>query len=298
MARRRLGRNQVGVPQDGLVPPRPGPGLRSFGLRVTVLALLVAVAVALRAISPLRASGSSWRVTDLRSVPQAVVVVLVLVGGPVVLVLALLSDRGDAAGGRRPKRRSTLASLALVAGVVVGLALLSRLLPHPAAAPTGTSAAPVGPATGGAHGAVQHTSLLLLVGLAALAVAAAALAARRRPSPLTAEPPAAPAPVTALTDGLAAAAQVLRERRTDPPRQRVVAAYAGFERAMAAHGLSRGPSGTPNGLLARAVELGAPSGPAGELTELFGAARFGVAVVTEGDVARAERALAELLATR
>jgi len=119
------------------------------------------------------------------------------------------------------------------------------------------------------------------------------LAARGRRAPEPAPEAAGPE----LADGLAAAAAVLRERPADDPRERVVAAYAAFEQALAGRGLQRGAAGTPTALLQRAVDGGAPAGPAGALTRLFGAARFGAASVSEADVDAAEVALRALLAS-
>ncbi len=271
----------------------PGATLSAIGLRLAVLGALVLAAVGLRAADLQGASNRGWRLDDLSgSTPY-----LAVAGGVGLLVVlaviawAMTGSRKGQLPGRR--RRSTWATLLLLgAGALVVVLLPPR---GPAGQLAGGRAAPVPlPKGRAAPAATSHSGAAVVLLLLAVVLLTVFLAARgRRASEPAPEAAAGPE----LADGLAAAAAVLRERPADDPRERVVAAYAAFEQALAGRGLQRGAAGTPTALLQRAVDGGAPAGPAGALTRLFGAARFGAAPVSEADVDAAEVALRALLAS-
>jgi len=271
----------------------PGATLSAIGLRLAVLGALVLAAVGLRAADLQGASNRGWRLDDLSgSTPY-----LAVAGGVGLLVVlaviawAMTGSRKGQLPGRR--RRSTWATLLLLgAGALVVVLLPPR---GPAGQLAGGRPAPVPlPKGRAAPAATSHSGAAVVLLLLAVVLLTVFLAARGRRAPEPA-PEAAAGPE--LADGLAAAAAVLRERPADDPRERVVAAYAAFEQALAGRGLQRGAAGTPTALLQRAVDGGAPAGPAGALTRLFGAARFGAAPVSEADVDAAEVALRALLAS-
>jgi len=270
----------------------PGATLSAIGLRLAVLGALVLAAVGLRAADLQGASNRGWRLDDLSgSTPY-----LAVAGGVGLLVVlaviawAMTGSRKGQLPGRR--RRSTWATLLLLgAGALVVVLLPPR---GPAGQLAGGRAAPVPlPKGRAAPAATSHSGAAVVLLLLAVVLLTVFLAARGRRAPEPAPEAAGPE----LADGLAAAAAVLRERPADDPRERVVAAYAAFEQALAGRGLQRGAAGTPTALLQRAVDGGAPAGPAGALTRLFGAARFGAAPVSEADVDAAEVALRALLAS-
>jgi len=270
----------------------PGATLSAIGLRLAVLGALVLAAVGLRAADLQGASNRGWRLDDLSgSTPY-----LAVAGGVGLLVVlaviawAMTGSRKVQLPGRR--RRSTWATLLLLgAGALVVVLLPPR---GPAGQLAGGGAAPVPlPKGRAAPAATSHSGAAVVLLLLAVVLLTVFLAARGRRAPEPAPEAAGPE----LADGLAAAAAVLRERPADDPRERVVAAYAAFEQALAGRGLQRGAAGTPTALLQRAVDGGAPAGPAGALTRLFGAARFGAAPVSEADVDAAEVALRALLAS-
>jgi len=270
----------------------PGATLSAIGLRLAVLGALVLAAVGLRAADLQGASNRGWRLDDLSgSTPY-----LAVAGGVGLLVVlaviawAMTGSRKGQLPGRR--RRSTWATLLLLgAGALVVVLLPPR---GPAGQLAGGRAAPVPlPKGRAAPAATSHSGAAVVLLLLAVVLLTVFLAARGRRAPEPAPEAAGPE----LADGLAAAAAVLRERPADDPRERVVAAYAAFEQALAGRGLQRGAAGTPTALLQRAVDGGAPAGPAGALTRLFGAARFGAAPVGEADVDAAEVALRALLAS-
>lgn len=275
---------------------------RAFALRAAVVGGLVALAVGLRAGSPLDASRTPWDLADLRTA-GGVLLVLASVAGAVLLVLGLVFRYRD--GGLPPRRRSLRQQAAVLLGGLLLLGAVVHVLPRlraPRPPELGAEVSvPDVVVEEGATGA--PTSLLLAAGLALLAVVLTTLVARSRPRLGDVPPQEAPEePGTelsrAVTEGLTAATRALREHRDEAPRERVVEAYAAFEQTLAERGVDRGLSGTPMRLLAAAVRSGAPPEPAGELTELFGIARFGQVPVTEEDVARAQSALDELLAPR
>jgi len=270
----------------------PGATLSVIGLRLAVLGALVLAAVGLRAADLQGASNRGWRLDDLSgSTPYLAVAggvgLLVVLG---VIAWAMTGSRKGQPPGRG---RSTWAALLLLgAGALVVVLLPPR---GPAGQLAGGRAAPVPlplPTGRAAPAATSHSGAALALLLLAVVLLTVFLAARGRRAPEPAPEAAGPE----LADGLAAAAAVLRERPADDPRERVVAAYAAFEQALAGRGLQRGAAGTPAALLQRAVDGGAPEGPAGALTRLFGAARFGAASVSEADVDEAEVALRALLA--
>lgn len=80
--------------------------------------------------------------------------------------------------------------------------------------------------------------------------------------------------------------------RGDDPRHSVMAAYAGLERSLAAQGRGRDPHETPAEHLARVlVAVPVLLGPAVQLGELYGLARFSDHEITKDDQRRAAAAL-------
>jgi 4-amino-4-deoxy-L-arabinose transferase-like glycosyltransferase len=113
------------------------------------------------------------------------------------------------------------------------------------------------------------TPIVVVVGLAAIAVAAWYFAARRDRVQLTPEQAAAGALAAVLDDTL----DDLRAEKD--PRRAVIAAYARLERTLAAHRLGRHPSEAPGEYLARILpELELERGSVRRLTELFTRAKF------------------------
>jgi hypothetical protein len=273
----------------------PGSPLRAVGVRGAVLGGLVVAAVGLRAGSPLDASSNRWQFDDLlHGLGTGLQVAL---GLWVLVVLVAVVLNGHREGGKRPVRRNEYLTLALLLGSALLVVLVRQLVPphrtH-VVRPTPTAPSPSREVGHRIAEAGDHRGLALLVLLAAAAVLTAVVASRRQPEEAAVEHDL-PDP---LGDGIAAAGRSLRETIGEQPRARVVLAYAAFEQALASQGIGRGVSGTPEALLQRAVEAGAPSAAAVRLTELFGAARFGVEPVTADDVEAAEHALDDLRASR
>jgi hypothetical protein len=88
------------------------------------------------------------------------------------------------------------------------------------------------------------------------------------------------------------AGRAVLDREWDDPREAVVSCYAAMEEVLAESGNARGRAETPEELLQRAISDGrlAPT-PGHRLTELFLAARYSSATVTNADVAAAREAL-------
>ncbi len=278
---------------------RTGPLLRAVVPRLLVLGLLVVLAVLLRAGDPRAADDTGWRLDDLLDRGRRPLVVVGIIWLLVVLVVVVLSvrNRDDRPISAR-RRSSLLASFAVLSAFVV-LAWLLQLArdarrPEEQALPLVTPAPVRASASPGDAVAQGEPGLVLLVALVLVVLVAIAVVSRRTPPAPALPDDEAPA----LADGLEAAARVLRSSVVEEPRERVLSAYEAFELALAGRGVQRGRSGTPTALLARAVAAGAPQAPAAELTRLFGAARFGIELVTEDDVCSAERAVNELMVRR
>jgi len=119
--------------------------------------------------------------------------------------------------------------------------------------------------------------VLVVLTLAATGAAAALLAARRRTMSLTDEGAITRALVAVLED-------TLDDLRAEAdPRRAVIAAYARLERVLAAHGLPRRVSETPEEYLARIlVDLEVDQRAVRRLTDLFTRAKFSQHVVDLG----------------
>jgi hypothetical protein len=275
------------------VQAEPGSPLRGLLVRVGVLGALIAAAVGLRAGSPLDADGTRWHLDDLlHRAGSGLEIVLGL--WVLVVLVAILLSRQD--GPPAPRvRRNPIVSLALLLLGVLAALIYRRFRGEPRSIPSSPvgSASPTPAAHHVAATTTGHHGLLLLLLLGTVAVLTALVRSRRQAVGVEEAPEADP-----TAGGLLAAARSFRETVDQEPRYRVVLAYAAFEEALAQEGVARGPSGTPDALLQRAVAVGAPSRPAQDLTRLFGAARFGAEPVTARDVRAAERALDELLAVR
>jgi hypothetical protein len=284
-----------------VTPPPRGSWAGAAG-RLGVVGLLVAVALGLSADGPGSASDEPWRLQPPSDETVGVLALAGAVAGLLLLVAGLVTSRRE----DRPtlQRRSTVSSLVLLA-VVVGAAALLRLVERPRTSSSDSTAEPTPepePAVTAATPDEGGGGLLLVLLLLAATLVAGALAARRRsrsdePAPDAPTPAAVPAD-DLLGEGLAAAARSLRGSAGSEPQQRVIAAYAAFEDALAQSGLHRGATGTPAQLLERAVAAGAPAAAAERLTTLFTDARFAERRLTDADVAAAERALDELLVSR
>jgi hypothetical protein len=274
--------------------------LRTLLQRLLVVALVLGVAIGLRAAGPSSADPTGWRADVLVDRIESVAIVLVAVLVLPSLVL-LLWARGEGSAPRPVRRRRSTVSVLLVFALTLAVALwLADPRPwqhrqvHPPAAVEQVPE-PVAPTAAREH---RSPPWLALSGLAVVTVTAAALSSRRRRTEEDAEPEVLE---TAVEEpgwhaGARAAAEALRSRPQDPPRSRVLSAYEAFEAALAEQGVVRGASGTATGLLDRAVAEGFPAADALRLTELFSAARYGDQPVTAEDVTAAERSLSSVLA--
>ncbi|SEG70199.1 protein of unknown function [Actinacidiphila yanglinensis] len=149
-------------------------------------------------------------------------------------------------------------------------------------------------------GWLLHAGLALVAVVVAAAVAYAVwylLRVLRRPEP------AAPHGDFAVLDDeeelLAQAVDSGRRalRDTDDARAAVIACYAAMETSLAASGVARRASDSPQDLLERAAADDLLSGPAaGALTELFREARYSTHPMDDGDRRRASDALGEIAA--
>lgn len=280
---------------------RPGPWWSWFALRLAVLGGLVVVAVGLSGDGLRAASDEPWQWGPPDPQLLGVMVLAAVVLGGLLLVLSLLLTTGEERA--LPRRRSTVRSL-LILSVFCGLAVLWDQIRNDRkqAPPNVPTAEPTAPPVPAELPMDRDGGSLLLVGVLVLVVMLAAAARHRHVRSANdtdqLSEPAAMAPDGALGAGLAAAARSLRSTDGAAPRQRVVEAYAAFESALADAGVERGETGTPAGLLERAVNTGAPEGPARQLTELFTLARFADRPITAADVTDAQRALDALLAAR
>jgi hypothetical protein len=277
------------------VQTRQDSPFRGVALRVGVLVVLVLTAVGLRAGSPADASSTGWDAHDLlHGIGTGLQIALLL--WVVTVLVVLVVSRGGQEAAPLHRRRNSFATFLLLVSAAVAVRFfpdLNRGHSLPDTVDLKTVKPHAGAGAGAAQTSVNWVAVTVVV-LAALLAAELLRRARRRSVVVADEEP----PPDALGEGLAAAARSLRQTADLEPRERVVVAYAAFEDALAARGVARGSSGTPTVLLDRAVEAGAPASAAAALTRLFGVARFGIDPVTAGDVAAAERALADLLAVR
>lgn len=244
-----------------------------------LLALLAVVAVASTGSSTAHASGSrrpsDWAIDLLASlaivllVPGAVLLVLLLLLRPVAVVRPSTSE-----GARRKGRiRAAVMLVVTLASLVLAVRRLAdrdiRGLGLPAGGSGGAGMPPPG------RGDVYEPSFALVpvfVALILLVVAAVAVVLTMRSRRRTAsEQPGSLS--AAVDDVLAEALDDLRAEQD--PRRAVIAAYARLERALAAHGLPRRLSETPEELLERVVPLLDVSRQAAcRLTALFETAKF------------------------
>ena len=274
--------------------------MRASLRRGLVPALLVLALVGVVAIA---SGGSVARGTNQTRTPPDVLfdtiltlAALALIPAAVLLVYGLMQRREVAEEYSRRRRRlsnSTLVLLLLLVPALVYFHGIPKL--HPAGPdqaivrgrpqPPGVTTPSAGPAP---HEYEPHfawlpaLAVVLLVGIAG---GAWYLASRRKPGR-----EADLAATEALADLLD---DTLDDLRAEPdPRRAVIAAYARLERTLAAHGISRRPSETPEELLHRALGgLDVSAGAIRRLTELFERARFSQHDV---DVEMKEEAIAAL----
>jgi hypothetical protein len=280
----------------------PGASATWAFAAVAVLVLVGAVAVA--------SSGGSTPdgPADVRP-PSAVLVdtfvslgmVLVIPG--LALLLYGLTQRKliarEIASGRYP--RSGLVTFLVLAGLF-GVASYYRLrdwrppAPPEELGPSFPQAPPTAPEPPGAAEAARQPQfewipVLLVLGLAALAVAAYVIAQRRRRrQPALDENAAAGALADALDDSL-------DDLRAEPdPRRAVIAAFARLERALAAVGLPRDEGETSEEYVTRIfARLDVDREPVRRLGELFAHAKFSQHTV---DAAMKDDAISSLERTR
>ncbi len=244
---------------------------------VAVLVLVVVVAIAAGgSVAP----GSNLSRPPSHALVDAVFTLLLLAmaAGAVLLVYGLTQRKAIAqelASGRY--RRMTLLAYAVYFAVVVGFSYWR--VAHWRAHHTGLGASDLGlpipspgsgaPADSSYTPGISWLSVIVVVGLVAAAGMAYLSAERRarrtrRDEPLLAEQ---------LADALDEALDDLRAE-TDP-RRAVVAAYARMERVLAANGVARRDSETPEEYLRRALDdLPPSSGAIERLTSLYTRAKF------------------------
>jgi heme exporter protein D len=203
---------------------------------------------------------------------------LALAAGAVLLVYGLMQRKAIAqelASGRY--RRMTLLAYVVYFAVVVGFSYWR--LAHWRAHHTGLSGSDLGlptPSTGSSLPAdssytpgISWLSVIVVVGLV-VAAGMAYLSAERRARRASRDEPLLAAQ---LADALDEALDDLRAE-TDP-RRAVVAAYARMERVLAANGVARRDSETPEEYLRRALDdLPPSSGAIERLTSLYTRAKF------------------------
>jgi hypothetical protein len=224
---------------------------------------------------------------------------LVVIGVLAVLgLVALVWTRSwdDPVAAKRPPLWKRILELVVLTAAVVGsLALLMVFVPkHPFAGPSGHRRAPAkaGQASkarspGGPLDSSWARGAAFAAG-AAIGIAALFLIFRH-PSPSGSRKRDDEALDHAVAAGVAAL-----ESETDP-RQAVIKAYAGMERALAEDGLPRRPSETPLEYLRRALErLSAGAAATTRLTSLFEQARFSSHVIDEPMRREALAALSDL----
>ena len=132
--------------------------------------------------------------------------------------------------------------------------------------------------------------VLVIVGLAAIAIAAFVLAERRKRHPLAPDDAAAAEEVAGLLDD-----SLDDLRMEQDPRRAVIAAYARLERALSTAGLPRMRAETAEEYVARILgRLEVERRPVERLTELFEAAKFSDHEVDETMKDEAIDALAEI----
>ncbi|MEW1859803.1 DUF4129 domain-containing protein [Streptomyces sp. NBC_00669] len=149
-------------------------------------------------------------------------------------------------------------------------------------------------------GWLLHLAVGLLI---AVAVAAVAYAVRYLLRMLRRVEHTAPSGVfSVVADDEELLAQAVRSGRralldNDDARAAVIACYVAMETSLAASGVARRASDSPQDLLERAAAGGLPAGPAaGELTELFREARYSTHPMDDGHRRRASDALSEIAA--
>jgi hypothetical protein len=275
-------------------PPLGAGRAGALALALCVLAFAGAIAsggVSSRVGSP---PTGSFSVVELATL---VVLGVLAVAGLAALIWTRAWD--DPTAAKRPSLWKRLFELVVLTVVVVGsLALIMIFVPpHPFAtkqppprkvrqktAPAHKLHSPGGPLDSSwARGAA-------FAGGAALGIVALLLIFRH-PSPTGSRK----RDDAALEHALAVGAEAL-ETESDP-RQAVIRAYAGMERALAEDGLPRRPSETPLEFLRRALErLSASTAATTRLTSLFEQARFSSHVIDEPMRREALAALGELRA--
>jgi hypothetical protein len=253
--------------------------------RATAVVLPAVAVLGLVAVVAIAAGGSVEPGSNLSRPPSHALVdavftlfLLAMAAGAVLLVYGLTQRKAIAqelASGRY--RRMTLLAYAVYFGVVVGFSYWR--LAHWKAQHGGLADSDLGfpsPSTGSSAAAdssytpgISWLSVILVVGLVAAGAIAYLSAERRARRTRREEPPLA----AQLADALDEALDDLRAE-TDP-RRAVVAAYARMERVLAANGVARRDSETPEEYMRRALDdLPPSSGAIERLTSLYTRAKF------------------------
>ena len=268
----------------------PAPRLAALG--ALLAGLLWLVALASRGRAPDAAGEARAPLVASPRLVAAMYVLLLILGTVQLTLLAVQTLRRrlrGPVGSRSPWRGLRyLAGLLLLCLLLANLAL-PDLLGLGQGSGQGEPRAPdVSAAGDGAAAERSPTTLgfgvvVLVLVLVALATAVAARRRRRgRPAALVAEE------LSAVVERSLVELDAERD-----PRRAVIAAYAGMEQTLAAHGLPRTPAEAPLEYLARAlVDLRVGEASAGRLTELFQRARFSRHEVGEATKQDAIEALA------
>jgi hypothetical protein len=283
--------------------------------RVTILAVALGLLGAAEGLTARPSVGSTATAASHSTVAGVVTLVVLLLAG---VVLAGFLVGVFVAGRRRRKRGpddhsepevprsgTRLAPLLAVALAVVVVAVPAVLLaarlvtgvgPATTAGPAATASASTPAATPAASSGPASSAngpvVIVVVCLAGLALTTA-LASLRGGAGEN-EPIPTPSQEEESRETYTAAIHAAR-RALEPAgdaRRLVISAYAAMEAGLAARGITRGMTQTPDDLLAEIAAL-APTAaaPAGEVTEVFQLARFSSDPVTDADLGRARRAV-------
>jgi hypothetical protein len=284
------------------------PGRRDALAVVAVVVLLAAAVPGANAVAAAWRSGSARRGPGGLLFPLvevlAVVVALAAAGIVVAVVGRVRRSRPDGQVVPVPQAPEHSRWARLVAAIVavlaiaapfVGLAVVRHLRAGPAA-PVTVPGVEVSPGRGtGSTAPPAHPGGLVVVavfGLAAIVLLALVVWSARRRVGQPIRPGRSGA--TALAEAAAAGSAALSG---DDPRTAVLRCYAVMATELRRAGVAGRASDVPGELLARAAARGAvPAEPAGELTDLFGAARYSSRPVTEAHRQAAAAALARIRA--
>ena len=252
---------------------------RRGALLPAVVAGLIAL-VALAAASHGVGSGSRGRGPSAAFYDYAFTIVLtlavlaaILIGALAIRERQLPERRQDTVGWRRELKRMLIAGLVVLALLLIHPHRLGRLANLGRSNPAQHQ--PGGPGAGrhlqpDQRPHLKATAALPIVAVVLVGLAAATIASRRRRASFRGKR-------AGLAEELAQAFDdLLDDLVAEPdPRRAIVAAYARWEKLLAAHGLPRRASEAPLEYLTRVLdELQVSGGPALALTDLFERAKF------------------------